>query len=387
MPKHCKKNVCQLKIAAYLFSPLPHILCLLLLLCFSCTQNKHKTTESATLQKSYTPKYAENFALYTTQTGKNILRIFSEKDSFSFVLETNSNIKTQNSNKKSLRTPLSKGVFFSTTHLSFLNALEGLAVVSGFSDLSFVNVDSVRTFLNAQGVSEVGEAHLPNLERITALAAEGIFTSDVRQYPNINTPTVPILEWQETHPLGRTEWLVVFGALLGKTPEAIQKFTEIENRYLTLKRRLNLPNLPTPQVLVGFPYEGQWYAPGGKSYFSRFLSDAHALYPWQSIQKTGSLVVNFEQVYQTGIQAPFWLIADRIDNMQELLEKNPKFQNFKAFKNQRVFNNNKRKNKDGWNEYYETSVIKPDEVLADLCQIFHPALFPERRLYYYKKLR
>lgn len=51
-----------------------------------------------------------------------------------------------------------------------------------------------------------------------------------------------------------------------------------------------------------------------------------------------------------------------------------------------MFNNNKRLNENGGNDYWESGVTNPHLVLADLIRIFHPDLLPDHELYFYQKL-
>jgi iron complex transport system substrate-binding protein len=57
-----------------------------------------------------------------------------------------------------------------------------------------------------------------------------------------------------------------------------------------------------------------------------------------------------------------------------------------CFKNGSLFNNTKRKNENGGNDYWEGGTLNPDIILNDIASILHPGMFPGRELVYYKKL-
>jgi iron complex transport system substrate-binding protein len=64
-----------------------------------------------------------------------------------------------------------------------------------------------------------------------------------------------------------------------------------------------------------------------------------------------------------------------------------RFKDFKAFKTGAIFNNNRRTNSSGGNDFWESGVVHPEIVLADLIRIFHPQILPEHNLYYYQKVK
>ena len=59
---------------------------------------------------------------------------------------------------------------------------------------------------------------------------------------------------------------------------------------------------------------------------------------------------------------------------------------FDAFKAGRVFNNDRRLNEHGGNDYWESGSLRPDIVLADLIKILHPQLLPDHELVFYRRL-
>ena len=42
--------------------------------------------------------------------------------------------------------------------------------------------------------------------------------------------------------------------------------------------------------------------------------------------------------------------------------------------------------KNGGNDYWESGVVHPERLLADLIHIMHPDMLPDRELYYYQRL-
>lgn len=71
-------------------------------------------------------------------------------------------------------------------------------------------------------------------------------------------------------------------------------------------------------------------------------------------------------------------------SLRELAEIVPKFMDTRPVREGRVYNNNRRTNPSGGNDYWESGVIHPDLILQDLIRIFHPELTDAEPTYYRK---
>ena len=52
-----------------------------------------------------------------------------------------------------------------------------------------------------------------------------------------------------------------------------------------------------------------------------------------------------------------------------------------------MWNNNRRSTSGGGNDFYESGIMHPDVILADLISIFHPDLMPGYEPRYYTRLK
>jgi iron complex transport system substrate-binding protein len=125
---------------------------------------------------------------------------------------------------------------------------------------------------------------------------------------------------------------------------------------------------------------------GGGSFAARLLKDAGADYPWADDTSTGSLMMSVEAVYEQAHDADFWLNVGYWGSRNAASEADERFEQFAAWKESRMYNNDARMGPGGGNDYYESSAANPHRVLADLIGILHPPLLPNHRLYYYRKL-
>ncbi|MCB0089942.1 MAG: iron ABC transporter substrate-binding protein, partial [Caldilineaceae bacterium] len=76
-----------------------------------------------------------------------------------------------------------------------------------------------------------------------------------------------------------------------------------------------------------------------------------------------------------------------INSRAELEAADARYADFAAFQNDALWNNNKKQNANGGNDYYESAVAQPEVVLADLISIFHPELLPDHETVYYHQLQ
>ncbi|RYF46708.1 MAG: ABC transporter substrate-binding protein, partial [Cytophagaceae bacterium] len=202
---------------------------------------------------------------------------------------------------------------------------------------------------------------------------------------------VPVLinsEWVETTPLGRAEWVKLMAALTNKETLVNKKFAEVEKEYNRLSA-LTRTVAMKPSILSGMNSKDAWFVPDGDSYMTRFFLDAGGRYHWSDRKATGSLPLNFETVYPVALDADIWLnvgISD-VNSKQDILAKDARYADFKAFKLGQVFNYGKRINSRGSNDFWESGAVNPHLVLADLIKIVHPDLLPKHELVYYKQLK
>ncbi len=133
------------------------------------------------------------------------------------------------------------------------------------------------------------------------------------------------------------------------------------------------------------PWNGAWHVPGGNSFVASFFKDAGANYLWKDNKEQGSYSKSKEVILDEAFETEFWLNLNSYSTIDAVVAYDDKFKNFAALKNNKLFNNNKRLNVKGGNDYWESGVVNPNIVLKDLIEIFHPEIL-DHELYYYSKL-
>jgi iron complex transport system substrate-binding protein len=139
--------------------------------------------------------------------------------------------------------------------------------------------------------------------------------------------------------------------------------------------------------LLGLPFKDTWYVSPGNSYVSRLIEDAGGDYLWHGTESSVSMPIGLENVYIKALSANYWLNTGTADSKDEILSVDSRFAELPSFKNGNLYNNNNRININGGNDYWESGSLNPHVILKDIAYILHPQLFPERELYYYKKVK
>ena len=143
---------------------------------------------------------------------------------------------------------------------------------------------------------------------------------------------------------------------------------------------------PQFAVFTGAPIGEVWHVPGGRSFFALLLADAGARYLWADDETTGSLPLHIESVYERALAADVWLHPSTMTSLAELRAFDERFAEVAAYRQGRVYNNDARRGPHGGNDYWETGTARPDLVLADLVEIFHPGLLGDHQLVFHRRL-
>ena len=142
----------------------------------------------------------------------------------------------------------------------------------------------------------------------------------------------------ESHPLGRTEWIKVYGAIIGKEEKANQLFEE-QKEYLT-----QVENGPATDKTVAFFYissSGNAVVRKSGDYVSKMIALAGGKYVFDNIgdpEKTNATVnLEMESFFEAAKDADIIIynstIGGEVKNLKELMAKSTLLKEFKAVQN------------------------------------------------------
>jgi iron complex transport system substrate-binding protein len=344
-------------------------------------------------------RYAKGFTMKSD--GKNVLITIvnpwqnASNVEYSYLLsDTLQKSGISDGNHSFIKTPVSRVVCLSTTHIGFIGFLRESASIAGVSGRNFVATEELQERIRQDQLPDVGYDENLNYELILKLKPDVVFaygvsgsiTNTVRKLNEMGIPTILIAEYLEEEPMAKMEWVKVFAALYDRSSMANEKFDSADRKYQRL-RLLAEGVKNKPAVLLGLPWRGNWFISGGKSYVARLVQDAGGEYIFSHLDFKDSRPMALEQVYERALGADFWLNAGDALGKKDLFSVDDRFRNLPCIKRDQVYNNNNRLTRGGGNDIFESGVTEPEIILSDLIYILHPQLLPSHQLKYYRKLQ
>ncbi len=274
--------------------------------------------------------------------------------------------------------PLRSSVIYSGVHGGVIDELGAVDAITGVTEGQYFSTASIREGLDEGSVVDVGNSASPSVEKIVELSPDAIILSamqnqDLGVVTKMGIPLVQCADHAEPTPLGRAEWIKLFGYLYGAYSQADSIYNAVCADYNALKQTTSAvnhrPKVLTEQSLNG----GVWYVPAGGSYMAQMLTDAGAYYPWASSEGTGSLTLDVASVFDTASDADFWLIRNFGALPLEALGRNNAMNTrFKAFANGGVYVCNTTES-----PLFDEFPFHPERLLRDYIAIFHSELLGE----------
>lgn len=159
----------------------------------------------------------------------------------------------------------------------------------------------------------------------------------------------------ESHPLGRTEWIKVYGVLLNQEKAADDFFKKQAQMLASLK---DFPNTGKTVVYFYVNSDGTVVIRRPDDYIAKMIQIGGGQYAFSGQKtdpdtKSSVIRLSMEEFYAKARNADFLIYDSTIDpihSLQDLTEKNALFQEFQAVKNKNVWTN-------GENMYQHTDTI------------------------------
>jgi iron complex transport system substrate-binding protein len=347
------------------------------MLFFSMSKAWSADCEMQTKTGEYKPRYAK---LFSINYYKDFKIITSDKDRFivspNKVLDCSTTLPLISSDVKRL-------IATSTTHLSFLKTFGFEKILIGFPGTQYIFNPTLR----AQPIKSIH--HQLNAEELLSLRPDLIMAYSANlasekkllDLRKVNLPVVMNHDFEETHPLARAEWVVFNSVFIGKDLEAQKIFKEIEAGYSALKAKNDLLH-KRPFILVGDIQNGKWVTCGGQSDLAILIRDAGGLLVLES-RSNETQYVSLEKILSQQNIPTVWLTQNTWNDLS-VIKKDSRY---KKFAGTRKYNNNGQINAEGFNDFWEAGISRPDLLLRDLYAVFHPEKNLNSNLVWYKELR
>ena len=293
--------------------------------------------EGLTFTEESPLKYATVFRLFRYEGGYTLIRIDNGGD-FLVVPEGAAVPAKMDSSVTVLQQPLDKIYLAATSAMSLFAAVDALDHIrlTGTRESGWY-IDAAVEAMQRGDIEFAGKYSEPDYERLIdegcdlAIESTMIYhTPKVKEMiEDLGIPVLVDRSSYEQHPLGRTEWIKLYAALVGKDAEAAEFFdqqaaiiTQLEGFENTGKTVAFFFVNSDGSIVIRKPTD---YIPkmielaGGRYAFENFVTD----------QTNTSVSVTMETFYGTAVDADV-LIDAPISSINELLAKDALFADFKA---------------------------------------------------------
>jgi iron complex transport system substrate-binding protein len=356
---------------------------------------QHPGTSGITGEK---PQYARGFWMEDVPGYKTLHVINPWQGSrsihFQYILTDDpSRIPDSLSQHPVIQVPVKRVVCMSTTHVAMITALGESDAIVGISGSDYISNPALRAELATGEVRDVGADHTLNYELILTLRpdlviAYGITAEVSGMVKRLEALGIPVIldgDYLEDQPLGKTEWIRFLAAFFARDKKADSIFTSVASTYEKYRDMVRNTR-EKPSVMTGLPWKDTWYIPGGNSFAAAYIRDAGGTYLWEDMDGREAVPLDLEAIYARAAMADLWINCGSASSLAEIGRTDRRLNRFRPVSTGRVFNNNARINPAGGNDFWESGVMAPHIILADLIRIFHPEVLPDHELVYYKLL-
>ena len=369
------------------------------LLPFACRQASGPAEQQDRLRENAYTRYATGFRV-SEETGYKKVTVmnpwqYSRNVSYSYVLSPREAPPPDSLDHLPwIATPVERVVALSTTHVAMIDQLGRAGSLVGLSGSDFIYAPGVRERIDSGQTKDVGYGQALDYESIVGLdpdvlfiyGVEGNVVATLEKLTELGVPVVFCGEYLESHPLGKAEWIKFFSLFFDQEEEADAFFRHIDSSYNHLAKLASVAE-GKPRVLTGLPWKDTWHMAGGKSFAARLIEDAGADFLWNDNSSTQAIPLDLESVYLRAVDADVWINPGAAASLEDIGRLDERFMDLRVVRQGQVFNNNRRTNAAGGNDYWESGTVRPDLVLADLIRVFHPDILADHGLVYYRQLK
>ena len=294
-------------------------------------------------------EYADQFAIYKYEGGYSLIDMV-ESDRMLVVPEGKAVPEGLDQDIVVVQQPLSNIYMAATSAMALFDSIDALDTITFVGSKHWYIDNAVKAMEDGRFVY-AGKYNTPDYEMLLhqgcQLAIEStmiLHNPEVKEkMTELGIKTVVERSSYEDHPLGRTEWVKVYGALLGKEAEADAAFqTEVDKIQA-------LEGLESTGKTVAFfyvssggnavTYKTNGYVPtmiriaGGEYIFTDLGLDDDS--------KLSTVNMNMEEFYNTAREADVVIyncsIAEQLQAMEDFLALSPVLEDFKAVKENNVW--------------------------------------------------
>ena len=264
----------------------------------------------------------------------------------------------------------------STTHSYFINALNGMNNVCGVTYADRIQLANLQEQIQngrTQNLTKNGDVNQEDLLMLnpTVLFSVPFEPTDYRSKLR-DCSIIPTSEYLEEHPLGKAEWLYVFGYILRKDVLAKELFLEIESEYLdAMQDSSKDASQGSAKVFFATNNGSDWTVANNQSYWAILLKDAGAEYVGATEGK-GNLNFDKERMLFALNEADAYgeLVYFPNTSNVSLSQLHPEFTQSGPFLHKKLFLCNAANN-----GFFDKALLEPHILLQELKKVLSDSTF------------
>lgn len=297
-------------------------------------------------QKFKVYNYSEGYRLLDINDGTRYLVVPSDKE---IPEELDSDITV-------LQMPLDKVYLTATSVMSLYDSLDAMDQIrlSGTQANGWY-IDNAVSAMESGDILFAGKYNEPDYELLISedcdltIESTMIFHSPKvkEMIEDLGIPVLVEYATYEPHPLGRVEWIKLYGVLTGKEQEAEERFQEQKK---IVEEMNDFPNTGKTIAYFYVSSDGKVVVRDSSDYIARMIEIAGGQYIYTDLineeSSLSSVSMTLEEFYNNAIDADYLVYNATIDSpissIDDLFAKSELFADFKAVKEGNVWCNDKK---------------------------------------------
>ena len=316
----------------------------------SKSDKKGPEIDGLTYESTMDLTYATEFDVYDYKDGYKLLDVHEDRQ-YLVVPEGKEAPEGLSEDIVVLQQPLDHIYMAATAIMSLLDAVDAIDQVK-FSGLNASGwyVEDAKKAMESGDMIYAGKYSEPDYETLVNgecdLAVEStmiLHTPKVQEMiEDLDIPVFVDYSSYESHPLGRTEWIKLYGAMLNKE-DAADSFFEKQAQVIE-----KLKGFENTEKTVAYFYvntDGSIVVRKSEDYIPSMIEIAGGRYAFKNLKNVDSnapsVKLTMEEFYATAVDADYLIyngtIVGQVSSIKELEAKNNLFSEFKAVKNGNVW--------------------------------------------------
>lgn len=299
--------------------------------------------------------YATEFGVDYYENGCSLISI-SDGSRFLLVPEGQNAPKDLPEDIVTLKEPVSDIYLVASAVMDMFCSMDGLEdiALSGTKAEDWY-IEAARKAMAEGKIKYAGKYNAPDYEQILEQACElSIQSTMIYHSPEVKEKLesfhIPVLvdySSYEQHPLGRCEWIKLYGTLTGRMEEAQAAFLEQENAFKKVRADVEGAEQETEKTVAFFyiTSSGMVNVRKTENYVSKMIELAGGSYLFDDLGRgendASSVNMQMEEFYAKARDADYLIynssVDGRVASVEELLQKSPLLKEFKAVQEKNVW--------------------------------------------------